>query len=185
MNDTYNTQSYERILKPKKSLKTCLPRAWLILGYLFFLSLWLVLIARFNEQLLKPGTLILIPLSLLLVILPTWKYGSVEHEYILSGGMFYYAKVYGKRKRKQLLALDLSCALLIAPYDEAHQNNIEALAPQSTLLALADPSADDIWVLIYKVEKKENSALLFHADDRTLRCLRQANPHAMVRSAGR
>ena len=74
--------SYERILKLPKTVKTYAPLLGLLFLYLFVLSLWIFPILFFG---FLSEILLLIPLSLLLIILPTWKYGFVEYEYVFSG----------------------------------------------------------------------------------------------------
>lgn len=170
--------SYERILKLPRTLKTYLPRLILFLLYLICLSFWIfpILYLGFSTQLL-----LLIPLSLLAVILPTWKYGFVEYEYVFSPQGFCFSKIYGKRKRKQIMDLDLSDAILIAPATDENMQKAGASTLSTVIYATVDLCADDIWLILFEVDKKETGVVLFHADERTLRFLRRANPHAMVR----
>ncbi len=175
MNDS---TSYERILKPPKSLKSALPRIGLILLYFLALSIWFVLALTFT---LSPQILVLIPLTMALLILPTWKYGSVEYEYILSGGMLYCAKIYGKRKRKQMVGIDLSQAALIAPNDREHREKATNLSPTKTVYATVTEQAEDIWLIAFETEPKNFAVLFLHADEKTVRMFRKANPRATAR----
>ena len=87
MNDSL---SYERILKLPTGRATFLPRLLLTLLYLTLLGIWLLVFFKWS---FSAPLLVLAILSLLGLILPTLKYGSVEYEYIFSSGMFYCAKV--------------------------------------------------------------------------------------------
>lgn len=170
--------SYERILKLPKTLKNYLPRLALLLLYVIFLSLWIFPILYLG---LSIQLILLIPLALLLLILPTWKYGFVEYEYIFSGQSFCFSKIYGKRKRKQIFDLDLSDAVFIAPFNEENQRKAAATSLSTVIDATVDEEAEDHWIILFEIDKKETGAVLFHADERTIRFLRQANPHATAR----
>lgn len=171
--------SYERILKPPKNLKNLCPLIFLIFLYVFVLSLWIFPVLYLGLSL---QFIMLIPLSLLLVILPTWKYGFVEYEYVFSGGCFTFSKIYGKRKRKTILEVDLSEAILISPADTDNRRKAEESNITSVVHATIQDGGEDIWMILYAVSKKENGVVLFHSDERSIRFLRHANPHATVRS---
>ncbi len=176
--NTFEHLSYERILKLPKTLKNRLPFLFLIFLYVFVLSLWIFPVLYLGLSL---QFIMLIPLSLLLVILPTWKYGFVEYEYVFSGGCFIFSKIYGKRKRKQILQIDLSEAILIAPADGDHRRKAEESNLSSVTHATVRQGEEDIWLILYTVSKKETGVVLFHSDERSIRFLRHANPHATVR----
>lgn len=175
MNDSL---SYERILKPPKGKAMFLPRFLLTLVYLTFLGIWLLIFLKWK---FSAPLLVLAILSLLALILPTLKYGSVEYEYIFSGGMFYCAKIYGKRKRVQFAEIDLSRATLIAPNQEEYRRQAERLNPTEVIHATVDDKAEDIWLMVLSTPSDETVALFFHADERTTRILRKYNPRATVR----
>ena len=171
--------SYERVLKPPKTLKSRLPLILLILLYAFVLSLWIFPVLYFGLSL---QFIMLIPLSLLLVILPTRKYRSVEYEYAFGGGCFTYSKIYGKSRRKQILSVDLSDAILIAPADKDHMKRAQESPLTTVTHATLYEDSTDIWLILYPINKKETGVVLFHSDERSLRFLRQANPRATVRT---
>ncbi len=177
MNATDNP-SYERILKLPRTLKNYLPRLILFFLYFVFLSFWIFPILYLGPRM---ELLFLIPLSLLVVILPTWKYGFCEYEYIFSGQSFCFSKIYGKRKRKQIMDLDLSDAILIAPATDENMKKAGASALSTVIYATGDNGADDIWLILFEVDKQETGIVFFHCDERAIRFLRRANPHATVR----
>ena len=170
--------SYERVLALPRSFKTYLPRICLFAIYFIILTLWIFPILYLG---LSFELLILIPLSLLLVILPTWKYGFVEYEYIFSGQSFCFAKIYGKRKRKQVMDLDLSNAILIAPATDENIQRASASELSTAIYATVDIGAEDIWLILFEVDKTETGVVFFHGDERSIRFLRRQNPHATAR----
>lgn len=104
-------QRYERILK-KSSGTTA--KLLMLLLYAAVLGAWTVLafITAFH-----PSVLILAVLTLLTLILPTWKYTSVEYEYSFVGGNFTLSKIYGKRRIKQVFESELKMLISARPLD--------------------------------------------------------------------
>ena len=103
-------QHYERILK--RSTPTS--KALMLLLYAAVLVAWTVLafITAFN-----PGVLILALLTLVALVLLTWKYTLVEYEYSFVGGVFTLSKIYGKSRIKQVFQSDLKMLISASPLD--------------------------------------------------------------------
>ncbi|MBQ9085739.1 MAG: hypothetical protein IJY47_00970 [Clostridia bacterium] len=173
-------QSYEAIV-PKKGKDALLRKGAWILGYIFWFSLFFVWSTLRDLDL---PILILGILSTVAVILLTWKYAQIEYEYTLAGGSFFLAKIYGKRKRKTVLEANIKHARLIAPYTQDYVNQAESLSPKEILWAVSSPSAKNIWMLLWDDEEQDKRILLmFEAEERSLRILRQENPRAVAREA--
>ena len=107
-------QRYERILKRSQGFGAVRPRLTMILIYGVFFALWAVLavITAF-----APAVLVLAVLSMLILILPTWKYTSVEYEYSFVAGTFTFSKIYGKSRIKQVFESDLRRLVSAKPMD--------------------------------------------------------------------
>lgn len=105
-------QHYERILKRS----TLSAKALMLLLYAAVLGAWTVLafITAFN-----PGVLLLALLTLVALVLLTWKYTSVEYEYSFVAGNFTLSKIYGKRRIKQVFESDLKMLISVAPLENA------------------------------------------------------------------
>ena len=106
-------QHYERILK-----KSTLPaKLLMLLLYTAVLAAWTVLgvITAFN-----PGVLLLAVLTLVALILPTWKYTSLEYEYSFVSGTFTLSKVYGKSRIKQVFESELKMLVSARPLDTSN-----------------------------------------------------------------
>lgn len=170
--------SYERVLTPPKGRATRLPRLRLALLYLIAVGIWILLFIKLT---LSAPLILLAVLSLLLLILPTMKYGSFEYEYIFTGGMLYCAKIYGKRKRVQFAEVELAKAILIAPDTPEYRKQAERSDPSTVIYATVDDRATDIWLILLPTSETDTAVLFFHGDERSLRILRKANPRATVR----
>lgn len=175
MNDL---QNYEKLIPQKNTGKAklkpmlflCLYALWVALGTV------LTILAEFNVALLL--------LTLLTTwgwIWLTWPLTQIEWEYTLAAGTLYVAKIYGRKKRKEIIEVELSDALMIAPANEDNQRKAEELSPSATVRALSEPSAENIWLLLF--EDAPNHRVLVYAemDEEMLRILRHGNPRVTSR----
>ena len=107
-------QHYERILKSSKGVNASLPKVLMLILYAAVLAAWtaLAFITAFN-----PGVLLLAALTLVALILPTWKYTSVEYEYSFISGTFTLSKVYGKSRIKRVFESELKMLVSARPLD--------------------------------------------------------------------
>ena len=151
--------------------------AW-ILGYVFFFSLFIVLSAT---QGLSFPILTLGALATGGVVLFTWKYTGIEYEYSLVGNQLSVAKIYGKRKRKPLLEIDLKRARLIAPCTEEYRKEAEGMSPTQVTQAISKEDAPNRWLILWDDEEDDTLVLIFEANDRLLSALRRENPRAIPR----
>ena len=107
-------QHYERILK--KTRGAAIPKLLMILLYAAILGGWVALAFAVA---LNVAIIFLAPLSLLAVILLTWKYTSVEYEYSFVAGTFTFSKIYGKKKIRTVFECDLKMLVSAKPYDSS------------------------------------------------------------------
>ncbi|MBE6550489.1 MAG: hypothetical protein E7670_08730 [Ruminococcaceae bacterium] len=159
--------SYERVI-PKKSTKRkifgiC---AYVVLGIVGF-------VVAFNT-----GSIYVLALAIAVeasVILLTKKYLSVELEYSFIGGIFTVSKIYGKRSRKTLEDIELSSCIIIDYATEQTMVRVNSMNTSDKLLDVSSENADgDVLVALWEVDKNRE-AILFNADERTLKILYKAN----------
>lgn len=173
-----DSQNYEKLFPQRPVGRALLSRIFLIACYLIWLSIWFVVFVRVA---FSPALLILsLALTVLLVIV-SWKYVQVEYEYAIYGGSFFVAKIYGKKKRKELLELDLKQAILIAPRTEEYLSEADRMKLDGILWAVSSPKAENIWMIVYPHGEKCASLLFFEADEDSIRLLRRENPRATVK----
>lgn len=171
-----NTQTYEKIIK----VKNARTRAKLISALLFYIIYILVWIFA---GILNPKSSMLIflggALSCLLIVLITWKYLFVEFEYSFCQGTLSISKIYGKRKRKELLDADLHKLLFIAQAtDDIIANAEQRFKPESRLIAVSSEYTDNIWLLVTGEENEPSEFIFIEADERILSILKSSAPFA-------
>ena len=123
-------QSYERLIRRKVTGIHVLQRLGLIVLYLLWLSIWFVVAVRW---ILNAPLIAFAILSTVLLVILTWRYTLVEFEYEIIGGTFYLSKIYAKSRRKALLEIELSDAVLIAPYTEDYVKRAQEFEPNDLL----------------------------------------------------
>ena len=171
-------QTYEKIIRQKATGRELIPRLVLILSYVAWIGICILVLTRVRFS----AALVVLFLALtVLIIVFSWKYVQVEYEYSVYSGSFFLAKIYGKKKRKELLEIDLKLAKLIAPRTEEFLEKANALNPQEILWAVSTPTSDTLWMIVYPINEKENHLLFFEADERLIPLLRRENPRATAR----
>ena len=174
-----NSQTYEKIVNASESGKEKLKRITAIILYSVFFAVW-VIFALNNPEILVPAIVAGI-LCTLMLILVSWKYLSVEYEYAIWYGSFELAKIYSKKKRKNLVSAELHDLLLVAPATEEYISRAEHMEITKKHLALSSASAENMWLLVTGGKDMPRELVFFEADERMLALLKAANPSVFVR----
>ncbi len=161
-------QYYERVQKSKEPKK----KALMIGIYAIILSIWFVICIRFT---INAAIIVLIPLSIFIAVLLTWKYTCVEYEYSFTAGTFTFSKIYGRSKRKTIFSQDLKLLTLAKPYKRE-----EALDYGEFINAIPNGNAQSPCICIFVVDEKRTSVLL-DCDEMTAKILKFFNHTATSR----
>lgn len=171
-------QTYEKIIRQKATGRELIPRLVLFLCYIAWIGICILVLTRIKFS--AALVVLMLALTVLLVVV-TWKYVQVEYEYAIYSGSFFLAKIYGKKKRKELFEIDIKHATLIAPRTEEFLEKANAMNPQEIVWAVSSPKSDALWMIVYPINERENALLFFEADERAIALLRKENPRATVR----
>ena len=174
-----NTQTYDKIVKVSDEGIVRLKRVLAVIGYALFFSVWLIFAMK-NRDIFVPVTVAGI-LCTIILILRSWKYFDVEYEYSIWYGNFELAKIYAKKKRKNLLSADIKEFLLIAPATEEYVNKAKHFEPKNTYYAVSSKNAENLWILVTGGKDEPRNLVFFEADERSLAMLRQANPTIFIK----
>ena len=123
---------------------------------------------------------VLYPFLLYALIKLTWRFVRVEYEYSIEAGTFTVAVIYGGATRRVKCRVELSDAILIAPYDESRQSILEK-EKISDIKRFAEEGSDTAFVCVWEDKKHERKcAVIFETTDEAKRLLRLANPGAFT-----
>ena len=176
MNDI---QSYERLIKKKNEGKTLLLKIAAICGYALFAVIGALLVLLLADG--HPALLLLVGMLDLCIFLCTWKLVNIEYECAFISNIFCLSKIYGKSARKELFECELSEAVTVAPYSGQYKKDLESRTPDKIFSALSSKKAEDVWFILFETEGGKKTAVIFEADERSLKCLRHGCPRAVAR----
>lgn len=174
-----NSQTYDKIIKVSSEGKVQLKKVLAVIGYAVFFSIWLIF-ALNNPSILVPLVVAGILCTVMLMLI-SWKYFNVEYEYSIWYGSFELAKIYAKKKRKNLLSADLKELLLVAPADEEYVNRAAHFEPKNKFYAVSSKNAENVWILVTGGKDEPRNLVFFEADERALSMLKAANPSVFVK----
>ncbi len=162
-------QYYERVLKAQKPSAGFKLKAMMIGIYVLLLTLWLIIIVRVG---LTASLLMLIPLSVVTVVILTWKYTSVEYEYSFTSGIFTFSKIYSSSKRKAVFETEIKFLTSAQPYSESTAAGIRA---DEAINAI--PAGDGVtpYICIFE-ENDKTAAVILDMDEMTARIFKFFKP---------
>lgn len=154
-------QYYERILKKKE------PRgkALLITAYIIMLTVWFVIAVRYA---LTAAIILMIPLSIFIAVILTWKYTCVEYEYSFAAGVFTFSKIYGKSKRKTFFSADLDTLICAKPYIPERDGNAEY---SKFINAIPASDTQNPCICVFNIDD-EKVCVLFDCDEMSAKILK-------------
>jgi hypothetical protein len=174
-----NTQTYEKVVNASNSSKEKLKRITAVILYSVFFAVWMIF-ALNNHDILVP-VLVAGVLCTVMLVLISWKYLIVEYEYSIWYGSFELAKIYSKKKRKNIVSAELCDLLLVAPATEEYISRAEHMDIDKRHLALSSANSENMWLLVTGGKDMPRNLVFFEADERMLAILRQANPSVFVK----
>ena len=174
-----STQTYEKIVKKAFKGAHLAKTVSLILSYALFFAVWIVI--AFNTPQKFIPTVIAGVLFTSALVLLTLKYIRLEYEYSFWYGRMGISKIYAKKKRKAVIDTEIKDLLIIAPATEENIARAEHFEIDDRLIAVSDPSADNIWLAVTGGKDERRIMIFFEADERSLGMLRSSNPHAFVK----
>lgn len=171
-------QSYERVIKQEAGFSAFRSK-------FLFIGIYLLIAIAWGIVLLTVGPLasliLLIPLSIAIAVMLTWKYTKLEFEYSFMGGTFTYSKIYGNSRRSTVFEGEITKMISMRAYDDEYYARLEA---EGAKLTLAVPSLDvpNPCVCIFEKEKGGKIYLLIDCDEHTAKIFKFFNPSATDRS---
>lgn len=178
MNDYRNFTEY--VVKPEMTAKTKLLRVFLICAYTLFSTVYLW-IFWLNFRAL--ALLIMLPFLLFAIVKLTWRFTSVEYEFLIEAGELTVAVIYGGATRRVRCRIELPKATLIAQYDIERARMLDRGDIENVKRFTARDNSDSAYVCIYPEKKgSKKSALIFDTTPEAQRIMRICNPHAFVSS---
>lgn len=168
---------YERVIKPQNTGKMLFTKIIIIAVYAIT-ALSLVISALFNATAPALAFVLIILLSAALYII--FPMISPEYEYCISETAITLAKIYGKRRRKEIFEAPSDTILFIAPKNEANIKKALDYRPAEQYDIYNSDSELEIWLAVFENEKEEKTLFIFEAENSVTKILRVLKPSAMT-----
>ncbi len=162
-------QYCEYAVDEKPSGKNLLLRVLLICGYILFSLVFFIICYRVGIVQLIAA----LPLLLLVIILFTWQYVSVTHEYIIEVGEISFVHIYANRRRREVLRLPVREALAIAPCEGKKPQADQVYEFRST------KDSPDSYYFLFVNEREQRCVAYFEATRKALKLMQIYNPGAV------
>ena len=174
---TENKRLYERVLPGRSRAKEVLIRVLFVFSYLAFGAL-LTLLCLALHALLYLAFLLPLGVGLLAFLtLPFWK---KQYEYSFFGESLTVSRIYGGKRRKVLVELNLRDAAAIFPFEEEFRARAEAFGARHSLYAVPDLAAEHLYLILFG-EGKEKSILCVALDQNSLAIIGFYNRAALTK----
>ncbi len=148
---------------------TWIPGIVITLGFMMFnIPIWIVMIPIY-PSLIWPK--IMKPLL--------YPYVYIEYEYQVVSGSMRVAKIYGKCRRKQILDLNISSMIAIAPYSGEYKAAADAPDIKVRHECVSIMSAPEIYYALYE-ENGEKKVLFFEPTNKALKLMQFHNRKTVV-----
>ncbi len=174
------TAPYEYTTRQAKTRALFFRRATICALY----ALWSVLLLWLGAELgyFLPA-LLLCPLTVILLVLFTWRLTQVEYEFSFFDGHLTVSRVLGGRSRRELCSLKLRAIERLLPCaDEEAAARIAAFDAERTVFAGSDEASPHLFAALFKDDENRSAILYFEPTLRALQLIRAVNFTAVARA---
>lgn len=166
MNSINSPYEYTVLQKIEGELKT--RRVLLIIGYIMYVLLFSFLILDFLPGLVP--VMALIPITLYIIILVTWRSTQKEFEYATVSGSVTFATVYAAKQRKERITFNIRDCIKIAPLTAEQKSRLaKEYSKKETVYALSSPSSPDAYFAEVLKQDRQKAVVMFDATNRFLK----------------
>ncbi len=177
MNGTFSAnQPYEYSVERKNDKKLKTKKHILAALYVIYALAFVFVIITFLPGLVP--VIAVMPLTLLALILTTWKRTQITNEYACVSGTVTFSRIYGGKSRREILTFKIKDCTRISPLDANERERLASVYPAALIYdGLSSPLSPDA----YFAEIDDGNAkcvYLFDATNRMIKICKFYNPSA-------
>ena len=173
--EEYSSENYAEFAVAKKpDGKLKMQKTLLILGYATYAILYCTIFLIVVQM---PALIAMLPLTLFIIYLCTWRFTNLEFIYIVYQGMFHIYQNNGFNKAKEVFVAHVSENLGIVPLDDEYAEVFSDCI--HTLDLSAGKGTSDRYVAVFEKEGQK-TAVYFTAATKLLRSLRYYGGEGVV-----
>ena len=168
---------FENIIKDPKSKKNFAVKLLsCVLGALILAGLVPTVLANGY-----PPVLLLIAASVIAALLYfVFIFFSIEYECAVSETCVSLAKIYGKRRRREIFSAERDEILLIARFNESNLKKAEDYRPRERFDIYSKKEQNNLWIVVFEIEKNQNAIFIFHAPAGIEKIFRKLKPSGFI-----
>ncbi len=175
MNSINSPYEFTVVQKVEGRLKA--RRVLLVMVYIIYVLLFSLLILTFLRGLVP--VMALIPITLYIIILITWRSTQKEFEYETVSGSVTFATIYGAKQRKERISFNIRDCCKIAPLTSEQSVRLKAeYSKKETVYALSSLTTPDAYFAEINNPGAKKAVVLFDATNRFLKICKFYNPSA-------
>ena len=167
--------SYDYTVDKKKEGSYRLKRTLMIGAYALYCLVFLVAIIW--TRIIPLGALI--PLTLYIIYLCTWRFVSIEYKYTVESGLLMLYTVYGSKNKKKMAQIRIKDAKLIVPI-HGYETEIAEFAPKNMYDGRSSKDSTDGYAILY-YEGDTPAVIYIDAPEQSVKVLHYYNPDNTVR----
>lgn len=170
---------YEYTVAEAKSRKLTMKKLGMIAAYI----LWggIIFVSGFVLK-LTVYLIALIPMTVYILVLCTWRYTQLEYEYSFFTGELKVFKIYGNRTRKKLAAVQIRDLAAAMPYTDENAAKADAYQAETVIFAASSQDAPDLYILLWQDKETEKRTMLcFEANEKAIKILKYYNMSAVTK----
>ena len=115
-----------------------------------------------------------IPITTWILVWLTWKYVQVEYEYSVFSGVITVSRIYGGKKRKQLVSVRIKELSAVVPYTDEHIHKVNNFEAQKTVMAASCSDAPSAYIALW-TDSDTRMLLCFEPDEKILKLIKYYN----------
>jgi hypothetical protein len=167
--------SYDYTVDKKKEGDYRLKRTLMICAYVLYCLVFLVLIIW--SRIVPLGALI--PFTLYIIYLCTWRFVSIEYKYTVESGLLTLYTVYGSRNKKKMAEIRLKEAKRIVPV-HGYESEIKDFAPKQIYDGRSSKESADGYAILYH-DGEIPAVIYLDAPEQSVKVLHYYNPDNTVK----
>lgn len=171
----YANNYTEYTVVQKAEGKNLTNRLLLIALYVVYSAVFCIIFLGGIGSFKMPMVVAFLPVTLWIIIFFTWRYVSVEHEYMLASGVMTFVDIYGGRTRRALFACPVKEMREIAPMRETTKLNTKTVIDMR-----GSVKSTDSYYFIINDRAGESTAVLFEATHKAVQILQYYNSATVV-----
>ena len=166
------TENYFEYAVDEKPKGKNLLRRMLLVGFYILFSLAYFL---FFYSIRLPHVIAMLPFLMLIIVMLTWRYVSVSHEYIIAVGEISFSHIYANKKRREVLRISVRALECVCPDD----SDIKKHTISKIYDFRSEKETPDSYCLVFQNGNEKRCLVYFEATKKALKLLQLYNPGAV------